>query len=112
MPTNTASLNVTCAFKNMDHASDAVKDYAQKKSEKLLKYLHHLITCHYVFSMEKTEQVAQVHVVAGDFECRAEGRCENLYASIDEVVDKLVQQCRKHKEKEKDHTGKPHHNSK
>lgn len=111
MEKNTAKLNVTCAFKNMDHASDNIKDYAQKKSEKFIKYLHHLITCHYVFLTEKNAQAAQVHLISGDFECRAEGHEENFYASIDAAVEKLVQQCRKHKEKEKDHSGKPHHNS-
>ncbi len=107
---NQAKLTVTCAFKNMEHSSDKVKEYASKRSEKLIKYLQHLTTCHYVFFVEKTEQVAQVHMVAGDFEARGESRGENFFAAIDEVTDKLVHQCRKHKEKLTDHTGKPHHN--
>ena len=107
---NSAKLQVTAAFKGLD-SSDAVKDYAEKRSAKFLKYVHHLATCHYVFFNEKTEHVAQLHLIAGDFEGRAESRGQTFYASIDDVTDKIIQQCRKHKEKTTDHTGRPHHNS-
>ncbi len=107
---NSAKLQVTVAFKGMD-STEAIKAYAQKRSEKILKYAHHLATAHYVFFVEKNDQVAQLHIVAGDFEGRAESREHSLYASIDEVTDKIIHQFRKHKEKVTDHTGKPHHNS-
>ena len=61
--------------------------------------------------VEKTKQIAQLHVVSGDFEARAESDDESLYASIDEVVDKMIHQTRKYKEKQTDHAGKGHHNT-
>jgi putative sigma-54 modulation protein len=105
---NTSKLNVTVAFKGMD-SSDAVREYAEKRAGKVLKHVQHLTTCHYAFEVAKTDHVAQLHVVSGDFEARAEAREENMYAAIDAVTDKIEQQSRKHKEKIKDHTGRPHH---
>jgi len=107
---NTAKVNITTAFKGMD-SSEAIKDYAQKRGEKLAKFLQHLTTLHYVFFVEKTDHVTQVNVTGGDFEAHAESRAANMYAAIDEVTEKLVHQLQKHKEKIKNHTGRPHHNS-
>jgi len=104
-----AKLEVTLAFKGMK-SSDAVKEYAEKKAEKLIKGAHHLTRCHYVFFKEKTDMVAQLHMVAGDFEARAEGRGEtSMYEAIDEVTDKVIHQARKHNDKEKRHKGAQHH---
>lgn len=107
---NSSKLNVTIAFKGLD-SSDAVKEYAQKRAQKIAKHMHHLTHCHFVCFIEKADQVAQVHVVSGDFEARAEARAEKLYAAIDEVTDKIATQSRKHKEKITSHAGKPHHNA-
>lgn len=106
---NSAKLNVLVAFKGMD-SSEAVRLYAEKRSGKLAKHVHNITNCHFVFTAEGNEHVAQLHVNSGDFDARAEARAETLYASIDEVTDKLVQQSRKFKEKMTSHAGRPHHN--
>jgi putative sigma-54 modulation protein len=105
-----AQLDVHVAFKGME-SSEAIKDYAQKKASKIVKHTHHLVKTSFVFYIEKTEHVAQLHVVSGDFDARAESRGETMYAAIDEVTDKLVQQARKFNEKHRDHAGRPHHNN-
>ncbi len=106
-----AQLQVQTVFKGMD-SSEAIKEYASKKATKIVKYTNHqLVNCHFVFSVEKTVHVTQLHLVSGDFDAKAEARAETMYAAIDEVTDKLVHQARKFHEKLKDHSGKPHHNS-
>jgi putative sigma-54 modulation protein len=104
----TSKIETTVTFKNLD-SSDAVKEYADKRVSKIAKHLHQLTSCDFFFSIEKTSHVAEVHVVSGEFEAKAEARAENMYAAIDELVDKLVQQTRKYKEKLTDHSRKPHH---
>jgi len=108
--TASAKLNVQVVFKGLD-SSDAAKEYAEKRSTKFTKHLHTVTNCHYVFQPNKQGFVTQLHVVSGDFEARAEGDGETLYASIDEVADKILQQTRKFKEKLTDHSGTPHHNN-
>ncbi|MBS1984240.1 MAG: ribosome-associated translation inhibitor RaiA [Bdellovibrionales bacterium] len=106
-----AQLQMQHVFKGMD-SSEAVKDYSTKKAGKIVKHTHnHVVNCHFVFQVEKDEHVAQCHIVSGDLDARAESRAENMYAAIDEVTDKLVQQARKFNEKHHSHSGKPHHNN-
>ncbi len=104
----TSKIETTVTFKNLD-SSDAVREYADKRVAKIAKHLHQLTSCDFFFSIEKTSHVAEAHVVSGEFEAKAEARAENMYAAIDELVDKLVQQTRKYKEKLTDHARKPHH---
>jgi putative sigma-54 modulation protein len=104
-----SKLEVKLSFKGLD-STDAIKSYAEKRISKLSKHLHKLISCEFVFMVEKTMQIAQLHVISGDFEARAESQTESLYSAIDEVVDKMVQQTRKYKEKTTNHAGLPHHN--
>lgn len=104
-----AKLQITVSFKGLD-SSDAVRDYANKRLSKLSKTVDHLTNCHLVCLIEKTQHIAQLHVVSGDFDARAEAKAETMYAAIDEVTDKMLHQARKHKEKQKDHSGRGHHN--
>ncbi len=105
----TSKLNVTVVFKGMD-SSDALREYAEKRALKVMKHLEHLTTCHFTFAVEKTRHIAQLHVNSGDFEARAEASEETVYAAIDVVTDKIAHQSLKYKEKNKDHSGRPHHN--
>ena len=106
---NSSKLNVQVVFKGMD-TSDAVREYAEKRAAKFTKHVHNVTNCHFVFQIERENHVTQLHVTSGDFEARAEARANTMYAAIDEVTDKLVQQTRKFKEKVTNHSGKPHHN--
>lgn len=104
-----AKLDLQVVFKSMD-SSDAVKEYAEKRVEKIVKHIHEMTRCHFVFEIEKLDHVAQLHVNAGDFDAKAEGRADNMYKAIDMAKEKILQQSRKFKEKATDHTGRPHHN--
>ncbi|MEZ4813577.1 MAG: ribosome-associated translation inhibitor RaiA [Bdellovibrionota bacterium] len=97
-----SNLHVTVVFKGID-SSDSVKDYAAKRVTKVSKHLHEMTNCHFTFMNERKESVAQLHIVAGDFEAKAEARGETFFAAIDEVTDKALHQSRKHKDKVTDH---------
>jgi putative sigma-54 modulation protein len=106
---NSSKMNIQVVFKGMD-SSDAVREYAEKRASKIVKHVHDVTNCHFVFFIEREDHVTQLHVVSGDFEARAEARAENMYAAIDEATDKIVHQTRKFKEKVTSHAGRPHHN--
>ena len=105
---DTSKIEAKVVFKGME-SSDSVKEYAEKRATKLAKHLHDMTHVDYVFSTEKNDHIAQAHVVSGDFEAKAEARAETMYAAIDDLSDKLVQQTRKHKDKLTSHHAKPHH---
>lgn len=103
-----SKIETRVTFKNLK-SSDAVKEYAEKRVSKIAKHLHQMTVCEFFFSVEKTSHIAEAHVISGEFEAKGEARAENMYAAIDELTDKLVQQTRKYKEKLTDHSRKPHH---
>ncbi len=105
---DTSKIEARVAFRGMD-SSDAVRLYAEKKANKLAKHLHSMTHVDFVFETEKNDHIAQAHVVSGEFEAKAEARGDNMYAAIDDLTDKLVQQTRKHKERATNHSGKAHH---
>ena len=66
-------------------------------------FLKHINNVQVVLKVEKINQIAEatLHVNQGDIHATATD--ENMYAAIDSLVDKLVRQLNKHKEKLSSH---------
>lgn len=77
----------------------ALKEYAERKVVNLKKYFDQIGTAHITFSLEKYRHTVEitVHVNGRDFNSKEES--EDMYASIDRVVDKLERQILKYKGK-------------
>jgi putative sigma-54 modulation protein len=95
-------MNLQFSFKHMK-ASDAIRDYAKEKSERLKKYFNGRITVAWNFSVEKQNRVAHVHLVGNNMDYFGESVSEDMHASVDLVIEKIERQIRKHKEIVKDH---------
>lgn len=96
-------LNIT--FRNLD-ASDALKDYAHEKIERVHKYLDRAGEAHVVLSLERHLHHADVTIHSGSFILRGREKSEDMYASIDLAMDKIERQLRRYKEKLKHHHGR------
>lgn len=97
-------VNLNINFRNTE-STEPIKAYANEKIANCLKkFIHHDVEAHLVLLVEKNRHTADIsfHVDGADFACREE--CENLYASIDKLVDSLGSQMRRHKEKMTNHT--------
>ncbi|QIA62367.1 ribosome hibernation promoting factor [Vibrio astriarenae] len=83
--------------------TDSLQDYVNTKFEKLERFFDHINNVHVVLRVEKNRQIAEatLHVNQGDIHAAAED--ESMYAAIDALVDKLVRQLNKHKEKLSSH---------
>lgn len=95
-------MHVTVTFRHMD-SSDALRTYAEEKSERIGKYLLEPIEMHWVLSVEKIRHIADTTITANGVTIKAQGDTQDMYSAIDTVVDKLENQVRKHKERTKDH---------
>ncbi len=95
-------MQVVVTFKHMD-TSDALRDYAAEKTERLSKYLSEPIEVHWFLSVEKIRHIADATVVAMGVTIKAQESTRDMYSAIDAVADKLEKQVRKHKEKVKNH---------
>ncbi|MEZ8825532.1 ribosome hibernation promoting factor [Vibrio amylolyticus] len=83
--------------------TDSMQDYVNTKFKKLERFFDHINNIHVVLKVEKVSQIAEatLHVNQGDIHATAED--ESMYAAIDALVDKLVRQLNKHKEKLSSH---------
>jgi putative sigma-54 modulation protein len=95
-------MNIHMAFRQMD-ATDALKTHINEKSEKLRKFLNGQVECMWTCFVDGDRHVAELHVQGPHIDHFAQARTPDLYQSIDEVVDKVEKQLRKHKEIVKDH---------
>lgn len=76
-----------------------LKDYAEEKIGRFSKYLTNVTEATVTLSVEKYRHKAEVHLKANGSLIQAESITGEMYSSIDEVVEKLARQARKHKEK-------------
>jgi len=83
--------------------TESMQDYVNTKFQKLERFFDHINNVHVVLRVEKVRQIAEatLHVNQGDIHATADD--ENMYAAIDALVDKLVRQLNKHKEKLSSH---------
>ena len=80
-------------------ATESIKDYIARKSERLIKYFGEEFDVSATIKTEGNEQVAEIAVVCGKDNFRANSSNKDLYASIDKVIDILEGQIRKAKTK-------------
>ncbi|MDV7105942.1 ribosome hibernation promoting factor [Vibrio sp. TH_r3] len=83
--------------------TDSMQDYVHTKFQKLERFFENITNVHVVLRLEKVHHIAEatLHVSQGDIHATADE--ENMYAAIDSLVDKLVRQLNKHKEKLSNH---------
>ncbi|NBV42094.1 ribosome-associated translation inhibitor RaiA [bacterium] len=86
----------------------ALKEYAQKKVEKVLKYFDNVQDVVIELDIRDSADEDARQFVAGIIHAsqtviRAEAESRDMYGSIDLVCDKLSHQLKKHKEKLRDH---------
>jgi putative sigma-54 modulation protein len=84
-------MNISITFRQMD-ATDAVKGYATEKVAKLQKFLKHPLHGQVTLSCQKTLHQVEVDLHAGAQHYHAHESSEDMYASIDKVIDKLERQ--------------------
>ncbi len=81
--------------------TDAMKEYANEKLEKLNKYLDdsQSVKANIVVKVQNYKQKVEVTIPLKNFILRAEEVQDDFYAAIDTVVDKIERQIRKNKTK-------------
>lgn len=79
--------------------TDALKDYAEKRVGKLGKYSDDFTDVQVTLSVEKERQRVEVTAPLNGFILRGEEETDDMYSSIDLVMDKLERQMEKYRKR-------------
>ena len=77
----------------------SLRDYVTNKMEKLERHFDHITNTQVTLSVEKLRQKAEASVHVSGADIFAQSESQDMYASIDLLIDKLDRQIIKHKEK-------------
>lgn len=93
-------------FKQMA-SSKALEDYARNKlAEKISRFVNKPVEAQIDFSVQNNTHHVHCTIKGGDgFNIEGNADSHDMYASVDLMVDKLVAQLKKQKEKLKSHKG-------
>jgi len=91
-------MNIIINARHME-LTETLKNYAEEKIGKFKKYLNNITEAIITLSIEKYRHKAEVLLKVNGLLIQAESITEEMYASIDEVVEKLERQVKKYKEK-------------
>lgn len=86
-------MNVSITFRHMD-ASEAIKKHAAAKLGKLQKFLRQPMTAKVTISVDKLKHVAEARISSGGAHLEAKESSDDMYASIDRMIEKLERQVR------------------
>ena len=91
-------MKIIISGKNME-ITNALKNIVEKKLQKLDRYFNPEVEMHATLSVTKNRQTIEVTIPFGGAFLRGEESTDDMYASIDSVVDKMERQIRKQKTK-------------
>lgn len=77
--------------------TESLKEIAEKKFSRLDKYFSEEVEARIVFSTIKDEQTVEATIFLPKTIIRAEETTDDMYSSMDNAVDALARQIRKHK---------------
>lgn len=91
-------MKLKISFKNLKHTV-SIDERIQDKTERLEKYFQGNTEVQWTCSTADSVHIAEVKIMGPSFTYHATGKSENLYKSIDKVINKIESQLRKRKDK-------------
>ncbi len=92
-------MNITVNAKHTT-LTDAIRDYSEKKIQRIAKYFDDNMDVHVNLNVEKNMHIAEIFVNVKGMFLKGIERSEDMYASIDMAVDKIERQVVKYKAKQ------------
>jgi len=91
-------MQIAVTFRHME-AEEGAKGYVKGKVQRLQKYMENPREVHVVLSAEKFRHIAEITIIGNGMTLNSQGRDTDLYAAIDQMVDKIERQIRERREK-------------
>lgn len=87
-------MGIAITYRHMD-SSEAIKNYVHEKLQRVQRYLRAPLDAHVTLFQERYQFVAEMHISASGKVFQAKHGSDDMYKSIDFVVDKVEQQIAK-----------------
>ncbi len=97
-------MEITVTFRHTDPI-ESLKDYAEEKISKIKRYIDAPLEAHVVLSVEKFRHIADVTLSLNGTRIKAVEETDDMYSAIDQVMDKVENQVKKHLGKIRRHRG-------
>lgn len=81
----------------------ALKTFTTEKMERLERRFNNITNIHVSFHVENLTQTAEATVHISGADIHASSQSNDMYTAIDELIDKLLGQITKHKDKQTGH---------
>jgi putative sigma-54 modulation protein len=95
-------MQVSVTFRNTGSES-WFKDYVTERLNRIQKYIDKPVEAHVVLSVEKFRNVAEINIMAKGINLVGKEEAKDMQLAIDNVIDKIERQIKKHKEKSREH---------
>ena len=95
-------MDITVTFRRTEPI-ESLKTYAEEKISKINKYLDSPMEAHIVLSVEKFRHQADVSLSVNGTRIKAAEVTEDMYSAIDQVMDKIEKQVKRHLSKIRNH---------
>lgn len=94
-------MRLEVTFKNC-HSTDALRERAEQKFMKAVKHMREPIEAHMVVHVEKHRHCADLTVSSAGDTFKAQLETDDMYATIDGLMDKIERTARRRKERLQD----------
>jgi len=91
--------------------TDPLKQYVQEKLQHLKHSFDQVVDVHVVLGVEKFRQCCEITIQVNGLTIHGSHETEDMYASIDGVVDKLNRQLKRYRAKMRKHQASPENNT-
>jgi len=95
-------MQISLTFRNTE-AEDWLKEHVNKRLLKLDKYIDTLTETRVILSVEKFRNVAEINLSGRGLNLNGKEEAKEMIIAIDNVIDKIERQLKKHKEKTRNH---------
>lgn len=95
-------MQISLTFRNTE-AEDWLKEHVNKRLLKLDKYIDTLTETRVILSVEKFRNVAEINLSGRGLNLNGKEEAKEMIIAVDNVIDKIERQLKKHKEKTRNH---------
>jgi len=87
---------------NLD-LTPALREFTEKKLKRLKAYTDTITSTHITFNIDNLNQIVEAQITVPGNTIHAKAESDSMYAAVDTLIDKLLRQLKKYKEKHTDH---------